>query len=68
MKNPGSVLFTQSPHKGRTIDQIASTDAGLLYLDEVVDTLPKGSTLRKAIEVYLSDPVIKKDLDALLNE
>jgi len=68
MTNSGSICFTNGKYKGKTIDEVASTDAGLLFLDASVDNLAKNSRLRRSIVKYLNDPVIAKELEYLLDE
>lgn len=51
-------------YEGQTIDEIASTDKGLLYLDWCVGALEHSQAWRW-INVYLSDPGIKRDLENL---
>jgi hypothetical protein len=67
MKNPGNMVFKDGVHKGRQIDDVGSTDKGLLWLDGIVDTLPKGSDIRKAVLAYLKDPVIAAELESILD-
>ncbi len=54
-------------HKGETLDQIASTDKGLRYLDWLIgSSIASGNkNLRQALEIYLGDPAIQKELEAL---
>lgn len=55
-------------YKGKKIDDIAGSDKGLKDLDKMLEWMEsKGYTkpFRKAVEVYLSDPVIKRDLENL---
>ncbi len=66
MTNPGAMVFKEGPHKGRTVDDVGSTDQGLLWLDDNVDSFPKGSKIRIAISEYLQDPVIAAELESLL--
>lgn len=51
-------------HKGKTLDEIAETDNGLKYLDWL-----NGITLRDPVksyvQIYLSDPTIKKEMDSI---
>ena len=56
-------------HKGRTFDDVASTTGGLLYLDKqrgrdwVRDTHPD---LAQALDDYLAEPGVARDLDRAL--
>jgi hypothetical protein len=70
----GSVTFKQASetvvpfgkHSGETIDQIASGDRGLLYLDWLngwmADVNHSNFQLRQAVAVYLEDEGIRRDL------
>ncbi len=50
-------------HKGERIDDVAATDEGLKYLDWMngLDDI-RDQQLREALEAYLGDPTIAKDL------
>jgi hypothetical protein len=65
-ENPGSTVIRFDRYSGRTIDQIAQSDRGLLYLDKLVGILPTSWKIVKQIRTYLSDPAIAKELDDLL--
>lgn len=51
-------------YKGKTLDDIASTDDGLLYLDWAYGDFQPGP-IRDALTAYFSDPTIQKDLHAI---
>jgi hypothetical protein len=51
-------------HKGKTLDQIAETDDGLLYLDWLSDQ-KLDRYLRTSVDVYLADDAIQRDLREL---
>ena len=56
-------------HAGRTLDAIATEDAGLKYLDWLRGERAqedKNYDVDKALQAYLNDPSIKKELAALL--
>ena len=59
-------------HVDQSLDQIAETDAGLLYLDWMRGQLdnqrlsPQRLRLKEALGTYLDDSTIKKELRALL--
>lgn len=58
-------------HKDQTLDMVAQSDDGLKYLDWLVDQPYWWVTkddLRTAIQVYLSDPQIAKELGDTLDE
>lgn len=56
-------------HKGRTLDDVASSTAGLLYLDKqrgrdwVRENHPD---LMQALDTYLSEPGVSRELDRAL--
>lgn len=47
---------------GMTLDEIASTDAGLCYLDSLRGRA-RATWLREALRIYLDDPTIAAELD-----
>lgn len=53
-------------NKGKTIDQVGESDDGLLYLDWLsgIDLKPD---FKIALDTYLSDPTIARDLDTLVS-
>lgn len=51
--------------KGKALDEIATTDEGLLYLDYLRGEIDKGEVL-DAISVYLDEPSIAQDLENAL--
>lgn len=53
-------------HKGRTLDQVAETDKGLLYLDWLNGLENTSGDLKLALETYLADPAIARELHRLL--
>jgi len=64
-------------HAGRTLDDIATSDAGLRYLDwlrgerEKPGPGPRGGlpdVVLSALVAYLDDPAIKSDLRALVGD
>ncbi|MDA3960666.1 MAG: hypothetical protein PF961_07735 [Planctomycetota bacterium] len=64
--------------KDMSIDDIAGTDSGLLYLDNLFAIMekkhaggelwPREAFLHDCLQAFLSDPGIAKDLDALAGE
>ena len=56
-------------HKGRTFNDLASSNAGLLYLDKqrgrdwVRETHPD---LAQALDAYLSEPGVSREIDRAL--
>jgi hypothetical protein len=67
--DPGMYVlnFGKPQYRGKTLDEIATTDAGLLYLDELVEKEFLWSSVRDAILAYLELPVIKEELRKLIN-
>lgn len=56
-------------HKGKTIDEAASTARGLTYCDWLRGSMENGPStdpLYIALCTYLDDPVIAKDLENLV--
>lgn len=53
-------------YKGKTLDEIAKTDEGLRYLDWLRDSPNLWIEMREAIEAYLGDASIAKELDELI--
>jgi hypothetical protein len=51
-------------HSGKSLDQIAMKDSGLLWIDRMQDSNHK--ILRKAARAYMSDPTIQKELQQIL--
>lgn len=51
--------------KGQEIDKIAETDAGLKYLDWLNGQAWVNGPLKNCLVAYLTDPTIKKELDAI---
>lgn len=55
-------------NKGRSIDSVASTDEGLRDLDRFLSWLEEnrsGTDVHGAVNTYLSDPSIQKELQSL---
>jgi hypothetical protein len=52
-------------HKGETLDRIAETDEGLLYLDWIIGQSWVRPRLQEALSAYLDFAPIRRDLDAL---
>tara|TARA_Y100000310_G_C20481852_1_gene715075 strand:- start:665 stop:913 length:249 start_codon:yes stop_codon:yes gene_type:complete len=63
-----------SKYNSCSVDHIASTDGGLLDLGNMLkwsivkNVQGRNGKVRDAVKVYLDDPDIKKDLDALLEQ
>ena len=63
-KEAAAFVMPFGKYKSSTLDSIASTDEGLLYLDYMRGELSDGPALR-AISVYLDDPSIKRELEGI---
>ena len=57
-------IVTFGEYEGLTIDQIAQSDRGLLWLDRIAEKI-RTPRLAEAIRTYLHDPSIARDLDSL---
>jgi len=55
-------------YKGQTIDHVAQTDEGLLWLDEIVDWPNLFEDLSEAIQTYLTDRAISGELKSILDK
>lgn len=55
-------------HRGKTLDQIGSTDKGLLYLDWLRGQGVRSEPLATALSTYLDDATIAKDLAGLVRQ
>lgn len=51
---------------GKRIDDVALSDRGLLWLDRLVGNNKLYGDLKDALEIYLNDSVIKKEIERLL--
>jgi len=56
-----TILFGK--YKGQTLEEIAETDEGLLYLDWLRGQSWTLSYLTDHLNTYLNDPTIKKELE-----
>lgn len=66
-QNPGDTVIKLRPYYGKTIDEIASTERGLLWLDKTLGSMPKSWESHKQIKEYLSDPAIERELNDILD-
>jgi hypothetical protein len=67
-RTAGNTTVTIGKYKGRSIDQVGSSDEGLLWLDWLRGMREKQGPqdeLYQAICVYLDDQSIAKDLEKL---
>jgi len=62
----GTFVMPFGKYRGKSIDRIARTDDGLLYLDWLIgEQIPTGYA-KWAIETYLADPTIKEELEKIV--
>tara|TARA_Y100000034_G_C6642397_1_gene280859 strand:+ start:86 stop:334 length:249 start_codon:yes stop_codon:yes gene_type:complete len=63
-----------SKYNNCTIDNVASTDAGLLALHDMYrwniarNVVGRNGNVRGAVKIYLADSEIKSDLENILNQ
>ncbi len=68
-KDAAAFLMPFGMHKGKTMDQVGSTDKGLLYLDYMrAEREHLTNPFDLALKVYLEDPTIAKALAALAKD
>jgi len=60
-------VLSFGPGQGLSLDQIAETDNGLRYLDNLRGKLSSHSYLSLCLETYLDDPVIAKELEEAMS-
>ncbi len=65
-KEAAAYRITFGQFSGRTVDEIASTDRGLAYLDWMRGHLRLDFHTENAVCSYLDDATIAKDLAALI--
>lgn len=67
-KSAAATTMPFGKHHGESLEQIAVDDEGLKYLDYMRGTLEADKTeLLEAICRYLDEPVIERELKAVLN-
>jgi uncharacterized protein (DUF3820 family) len=65
-KEAAAFVMPFGKNKGRTLDDIASDDDGLLYLDWLRGERDgSGAEIDDALESYLDDPTIQKELERI---
>lgn len=62
----GTFVMKFGKRIGETLDEIARTDDGLRYLDWLAGSNSLWPDTREALDTYLSDPSIKRELDSVL--
>lgn len=65
---PGDYTLRNGCFAGQTIDEIATRDKGLLFLDRLLGRVSVHSPLGQSLFAYLHDPPIANDLDTLLDD
>ena len=55
-------------YKGQSIERIAESDEGLLYLDWLVGQSWLKAELRRELESYLGQPTIRAEVQKLVEE
>lgn len=65
MTKIGEFKMTFGRYNGQTLDAIASTDEGLLYLDRIVDDI-RSPVLKRVVVTFLDQPDVQQDIRAAL--
>lgn len=68
MERPGKFVMPLGKHRGRTLDQIGHTDEGLKYIDWLVGQEWVNGRTREALEAFLQQPAVARDLDRILED
>jgi len=63
--NPRDVVFTYGPYRGKILDEIGLSRAGLLGLDRNVDR-SRGAGLKESVKAYLKIPQVESELESYL--
>ncbi len=69
-KSAANFAMPFGKHKGKALDVIATTDEGLLYLDWLAGYVGygiQGKEAKEAIDVYLADSTISKEVQRLVD-
>ena len=64
----GSINMPFGKYKGQSLDTIAKTDRGLLYLDWLVGQTWLKGNLKNDLTAYLQDPAIADEIKRLVKE
>jgi hypothetical protein len=67
VSGPGDRVLHLGKYCGLTIDRVAETDEGLLYLDWLADQHWLKDPLRSDLRAYLDADLIKGELDRVLD-
>ena len=67
-KEAADYVLKFGKYTGKTLDAVASSDVGLVYLDWARGTLRLAFHTKNAICSYLDDPTIAKDLAKLVGD
>lgn len=65
-KEASNNIIPFGKYKGKTLDQIASSDEGLKYLDWLMGQTNLFGEFKESINIYMSDEIIKNELTKLL--
>lgn len=68
MEEAGSIVLPFGKFKDKSIDEVASTDDGLKYLDWLLGQAWLRGDMKLGIEVYLSDEAVSRDLQDALGD
>jgi len=67
-KEAGGIVVRFGKFKGQSIEEIAISDEGLKYLDWIVGQDFCYPETKEAIQIYLGQPGVQKDLESLLDD
>ena len=67
MANSGNFVFTFGKYSGQSIDKIASSDEGLLYLDWFVG-IARAPHIKSKLQEFLKQPEIQHRLNVLVDD
>lgn len=62
------VVLPYPKYKGKTIDEVAQSNEGLLYLDWLAAQPWLFADIKKALDAYLGDEAVARDLSTILDD
>ena len=68
MRDPGLFVLPFGQYKDQTLEEVASTDSGLLYLDRIIAEDWIWASTRVVIEAFLGEAAIQSELARLLED